>query len=176
MKNGEKMLTQLKKQEFEKVYEIMKVSFPFDEIRSFKAQEKLLDHKNYKILILSKNDELYGFVAIWDFDNSVFLEHFATSSQHRNMGLGNKILNELSKYTNKKIILEVEHPTDEMATRRIEFYKRCGFKLFDFGYIMPAFSKKHKPVPLLLMSNSNMTQIDYDDFYDKIINIVNVQS
>lgn len=168
------MLTQLNVNEFTKIYDIMIESFPFDEIRSFEQQQKLLSHPNYKILTVGELQDLLGFIAVWEFDNFVFLEHFAVSCNHRNKGLGNKILTQLQNYVEKKIILEVEYPETVESKRRIEFYNRNGFEVFDFGYIMPAYSKQHKDVPLLLMSNHTIVQADFDDFYDKISNIVNV--
>lgn len=167
------MLTNLNKNDFIKIYDIMKESFPYDEIRSFEAQEKLLEHKNYKILTLEENNDLLGFLAIWYFADFIFLEHFAISPNHRNKGLGNKILQELQNYSSKKIILEVEHPTTDISIKRIDFYKRCGFNLFDFDYIMPAYSKNHKDVPLMIMSNANLELSHYNDFYKNIVNVVN---
>lgn len=167
------MLTQIKVKDFTKIYSIMEESFPFDEIRGYEEQQKLLSHPNYKILAVGDVDDLLGFIAVWEFENFVFLEHFAVSSKHRNKGLGNKILTQLQNYVEKKIILEVEYPENVESKRRIEFYNRNGFQVFDFDYIMPAYSKEHKEVPLLLMSNQTIVQENFDDFYDKISNIVN---
>lgn len=172
IRNGEKMLKKLKQNDFSIIYQLMQDSFPYDEIRSFQEQEKLLSHTNYKILTLSKNNEIFGFVAIWEFENFVFVEHFAISTNQRNKGLGHTILKELRNYTTKKIILEVEHPNNDISKRRIDFYQRNGFKLFDFNYVMPAYSKNHEPIPLLIMSTYNLNQIDYNDFFDKICNVV----
>lgn len=167
------MLTRLSSDRFEEIYKIMKTSFPFDEIRGFDEQKALLQHKNYKLLGLLDNDSLQGFIAIWEFEKFILLEHFAICPKYRNKGLGEKFLSLLLSSTTKKIILEVDYPTDDFSKRRINFYKRNSFELFDFNYIMPAYSNKHNPVPLLLMSNSFLNQVDYDDFYDKILNIVN---
>ena len=167
------MLEKFRKYEFKEIYKIMEYSFPHDEIRSFKGQEKLLEHQNYSILVLRENDEILGFVAVWDFEKFVFLEHFAVTEKHRNKGIGNKILSELGQFANKKIILEVEHPSDDISIRRIDFYKRNDYILFDFNYIMPAYDENHKDVPLCIMSNDCLNQTDFNDFYDKIKNVVN---
>lgn len=167
------MLKEFNIEKFDEIYKIMKFSFPFDELRSYEGQKDLLNQKEYKILTIENSEEIEAFASVWEFEKYLHLEHFAVSPQYRNKGLGCTILEELSKYSNKQIILEVEHPTDEQSKKRIEFYKRNGFHLFDFNYVMPAYTPAHKPVPFLLMSKEEISQELYEYFYQKIVHVVN---
>ena len=105
------------KLDFDKVYRIMEESFPIDERRTYEEQKALLNNKLYSIYILSdiENDNIKAFIAIWQFDDFAFVEHFAVSSSYRNGGIGALILQEVQKLLSCMICLEVELPEEEMA-------------------------------------------------------------
>ena len=52
---------------------------------------------------------------------------FAVDPAQRNGGHGKNVLNHLCQLLQHPIVLEVEMPEEEMAQRRINFYKRQGF-------------------------------------------------
>lgn len=149
------MLELLNKENFDEVFNIMQESFPEDERRSYDEQKKLLEKSYYNIYILKddKDCSIKGFVAIYDFEKFVFLEHFAVSTSFRNQGLGAKILNELLTAMQRLICLEVELPNTENAARRIGFYKRNGFFLNNGPYVQPALGKGKNPLPMKIMSS-----------------------
>ena len=51
----------------------------------------------------------------------------------------------------KPIVVEVEHPDDETAERRIRFYERAGFRLCPFDYSQPPYREGDAPYPMRLM-------------------------
>ena len=67
------------------------------------------------------------------------------------------------------IILEVERPEDEMSTRRIAFYQRCGFTLCNQDYLQPPYRKGGKSLPLYLMyAGTDSIDEQYPEIRDEI--------
>ena len=139
---------------FDEVYAIMDESFPETEYRPYAEQKALFDDAAYKICIKRDGDgETVGFLAVWDFDEVLFIEHFAVSPKKRNGGVGSDMLRELAEMTKKPICLEVEPPEDDLTKRRVAFYERNGFVLNHYPYIQPSVSKGRPAVPLLIMTS-----------------------
>lgn len=149
------MLQKLKPADFDKVFHIMELSFPKDEFRTYEEQKALLEKSYYQIYILpnESGEDIKAFVAVWEFDEIVYIEHLAVNPEFRNGGLGALILQELIRQSDKQICLEVEPPKETMAIRRIGFYERNGFFLNEYDYMQPAISKGRKPIPLMIMTS-----------------------
>lgn len=172
------MMEKLRKKDFDKVYDLMEKSFPIDEYRPYSEQKALLDDPAYTVYVLydescdgaceescgeschKSYDELYdklqdikAFIAVWEFDDFAFVEHFAVHPDLRNCGIGAHVLNELAVKLGKMVCLEVEPPETEMAARRIGFYERNGFFLNEYQYMQPPISKGRKAIPLLIMTS-----------------------
>ena len=141
-----------KKEDFLKIYDIMKNSFPPSEMRNFNDQLSLLDNQFYNILIKHSDDKIVGFLCIWEFSEINFIEHFAIDKEFRGSGIGSKMLEEYLQNTTKEVFLEVEPPLTDLAIRRIEFYKRLGFKQNTFEYFQPALQKGQSPIRLNIMT------------------------
>ena len=146
------MLEPLNPQHFEQVYQILADSFPSSERRTYKGQKEVLNNEFYKIFVYQEKEKIHAFIAVWDFIDFVFVEHFAVEASHRNEGLGKKMLVELMENKQKTFCLEVEPPETEIARRRIGFYERLGFHLLPFTYEQPAMQTTEKSIPLCLMS------------------------
>ena len=168
-------LETLQVKDFDKVYSIMEESFPIDERRTYEEQKALLDNELYNIYVLydSKNDDIKAFIAIWQFDDFAFVEHFAVSSLYRNGGIGAFILQEVKKLLSCMICLEVELPEEEMAKRRIGFYERNGFYYNEYEYMQPAMSKGRKEIPLRIMtSEEKITENRFEEIRDLLYKYV----
>lgn len=164
------MLKQIKRNEFEKIFDIMKDSFPDDEYREYNEQLSLFDDLDYAVYVLRGNNEsVKAFIAVWNFAEFLYVEHFAVASQFRNEGIGAEILNEVTSSSDKIVCLEVEPPENEISKRRIKFYERNGFNLNDFPYQQPALSKDKNPLKLYLMTYKK--KIEKDEF-EKIKNVL----
>ncbi len=108
-------------------------------------------------------NKVLGFITWWNFDNFIYVEHFAMNQQVRGNGYGTLVLKLFTAKVKKPVILEVELPdSGEMAIRRIGLYQRCGFKAHpEFHYIQPPYSIDLPPVPLMLMTAGDFTNLDY---------------
>lgn len=173
------MLKKLDRKDFDKVYSIMKQSFPQDEYRPYEGQKALLNEESYQIYVLTEEetDEIKGFITVWEYEKLAFVEHLAVSSKYRNGGLGSVILKETANFLGKMMCLEVELPDTEIASRRIGFYKRNGYYLNEYPYIQPALAEGQDPVPLLLMTTyKELSEKEFEqvrDFlYEKVYKVI----
>lgn len=173
------MIEKLTRNNFDQVFDIMKESFPEDEYRTYKEQKALLDIPEYQVFVLKDNagSQIKAFIAVWDFNTIAFIEHFAVNLKYRNCGLGSKILNELIDKLDKMVVLEVELPENQMAARRIEFYKRNNFFLNEYPYVMPPLAKGRNAVNMKIMTLGRLvTQEEFNNIktllYNRVYNIV----
>lgn len=153
----------INKKDFQSLFKLMESSFPSIERRSREDQEKLFKEKFYKVL--GKKDSLgnvMAFIAMWEFEDFIFIEHFAVDSKMRGNGIGSLMIKELIEECNKPIFLEVEEPKNDIAISRIKFYKRLGFNLNNFDYMQPPLQKQNEVLPLKVMSYP--FKIDGDKF------------
>lgn len=141
------MLQRINETNFPEIYRIMQASFSGDEYRPYDEQLALFEEPEYRIYYMPA-----GFLAVWEFESFIYIEHFAVDPALRNSGTGSAMLQELVKQYQKPICLEVELPEDELTRRRIGFYERNGFVFNEYPYIQPPISKGKSPVPLRIMT------------------------
>ena len=156
----ENLLEKLDISDFDAMFEIMEKSFPADERRPKEEQKDLFENPLYKVYCVGK---MKAFMAVWEFDAFVFLEHFAVSPECRNEGLGSRMLAALAEMYDKKICLEVEPPETDVAASRIHFYERNGFFLNTYPYIQPPISKGKQPVPLMIMTSEAINEQEFEE-------------
>ena len=142
------MLQRINETDFPEIYRIMQASFSDDEYRPYDEQLALFEEPEYRIYYMPA-----GFLAVWEFESFIYIEHFAVDPALRNSGTGSAMLQELVKQYQKPICLEVELPEDELTRRRIGFYERNGFVFNEYPYIQPPISKGKSPVPLRIMTS-----------------------
>lgn len=134
-------------------------SFPVEEQRPWQSITGLISDpaSPFKLTALILPDgNLAGFATTWTLDGFLYIEHLAVNPSMRGNGIGADILEFLEHNGRLPLLLEVEPPeTGEMASRRIEFYKRCGFLLHDdIPYQQPPYSPGLPPLRLILMSTA----------------------
>ena len=157
------MIEKLKIQDFDTIYDLMEMSFPGDEYRTYDEQKALLNNPAYSIYVLyNESQGINAFIAVWEFNKFAYIEHFVVNPEHRNGGIGAYILNELVELLSKTVCLEVEPPETEMASRRIGFYKRNNFFLNEYPYMQPPISQGKKAIPLFIMTSGS--KVDEDIF------------
>ena len=153
------MLQRINETNFTEIYRIMQASFSDDEYRPYDEQLALFEEPEYRIYYMPA-----GFLAVWEFESFIYIEHFAVDPALRNSGTGSAMLQELVKQYQKPICLEVELPEDELTRRRIGFYERNGFVFNEYPYIQPPISKGKSPVPLRIMTyGSAITQDTFEE-------------
>ena len=151
------MLQRINETNFPEIYRIMQASFSDDEYRPYDEQLALFEEPEYRIYYMPA-----GFLAVWEFESFIYIEHFAVDPALRNSGTGSVMLQELVKQYQKPICLEVELPEDELTRRRIGFYERNGFVFNEYPYIQPPISKGKSPVPLRIMTyKSEITREEF---------------
>lgn len=164
-----KKITSPNSKEFEEFYKIYKNSFPKHERTTKQKRKKTLKKQRYELYAAFENKKLVGFIDKWDLDNFIFVGYFAVKKEKRGKGFGTKIIKKFTSKTKKKIILEVEKPKNKIKGKRINFYKKLGFKLNKYNYKMPPLRKGEKPVPLYLMSHpKKLTKKEFKKGRNKI--------
>ena len=151
---------------FDEVYELMEMSFPKDERRTYSEQKNLLNNPMYRIYVFRacETQQIQAFIAVWELGEIAFVEHVAVNPMCRNNGIGAKVLNELVNNVGKMVCLEVEPPNDEMSSRRIEFYKRNNFFFNEYFYIQPPMSEGRKSIQLYIMtSERKITESEFNN-------------
>ena len=171
------MLQRMVISQFPEIYRIMEASFPDDEYRPYEEQLALFEEPEYGIYYMpigleslesqvpdsALKDKPAGFLAIWEFAEFIFIEHFAVNPFYRNQGLGSLILHEILNLLQCQICLEVELPKTDFAKRRIGFYERNGFFINHYPYAQPPYTREKQPVPLLMMTSGNCVSKDRFD-------------
>lgn len=171
------MLKVLELSDFDQMYRLMEDSFPQDEYRPGAAQKALFDDPAYRVYThYDDNHTLLAFLAVWDFSDFAFVEHFAVKPECRNGGLGSRLLQELASLLNKPLCLEAELPENDLAKRRIAFYQRNHFCQNPYPYQQPALAPDQNPVPLCIMTRpAPITQAEFialrDALYEKVYKV-----
>lgn len=139
---------------FNEVYDIMKVSFPVEEIRTYAGQKNLLAREDYHLKTYVNNEKIVGFCAYYILDQFIYIEHLACLPTLRGRGIGTRLLKQVLNEVKdgQMVILEVEPEIDKITKRRIEFYEGLGFKLNEYAHYQPPLRDNTDVVELKLMS------------------------
>lgn len=139
---------------------LMEESFPPEERRTAEAQQHITDCNPYfRPHYIMDEEKFIGLVNYWQFKDFVYIEHLATDPSIRGGGYGGRVLDLLKTQINLPIVLEVEHPDNEIARRRINFYTRHGYSLWtEREYIQPPYAEGRPWLPLLLMVNGPLNE------------------
>lgn len=131
-------------------------AFPEDERRDDEAQRRNVDaNDKMQCLLIKGGEECIGFFTVWYLTSGlVYVEHFAIADELRHCGYGTAALKELASNVLKPIILEVELPSTEESIRRIAFYEKNGFVMWDKPYIQPPYSSDKQSVPMRIMTRN----------------------
>lgn len=140
-------------QDFAPVKEIYLSSFPREERREVTDIEHLLaTEPKYHILGVEYGKQLVGFISYWNLNHWSYGEHFAIDNSFRGEGVGASAMKQFLALK-ENVIIEVEPPTVEIARRRIGFYERLGFQLWDLPYLQPPYRDGDDWLPLCLMTH-----------------------
>ena len=87
--------------DFAILYDILVENFPLNERRNKNDFLSLCNNSKYCAYAEKINDEIVGFIGLWEFDDFVYIEYFATKSELHGKGLGSKMLLEHIRKTKK---------------------------------------------------------------------------
>lgn len=131
---------------------IYEESFPEHERRDFSQLASMLRLPEMSLFVGTEEHNSVGFAVAWDLAEFCFIEQLAVNNHQRGQGYGSEVLTELLATLQKPALLEVEPPVDDISARRIGFYQRFGFHLYDdFEYKQPSYDGIKPSVPMLLM-------------------------
>ncbi len=133
-------------------------SFPMHERRVWDSLVPLLSGTPMRLLYIREENTFIGFVIVWAIGDWQYIEHFAIVAHQRGRQYGSQLLEHLAHDNNGQLVLEVEPPHDEVASRRIAFYERAGFSIAPFPYLQPPYRAGEAPVPLQVMSRPAITE------------------
>ena len=140
---------------FDEVFEIMSVSFPESEIRTYREQKSLLNNKNYHLITKeNENGRVEAFMAVWELNGFDFIEHLAVHPGSRGTGIGTKLIKEFLNHSKRPVVLEIEVPDvrKENTIRRKKFYEKLNFKLNNNIYYQLPLKKGSPKLEMKLMS------------------------
>lgn len=107
-----------------------------------------------------------GEVLYWEWDGYIYAEHLCILSEMRNKAYGGKVL-ELLAAENKKVILEIDPPVDDISIRRRGFYERSGFAENPYAHVHPPYHRGYKGHELVVMSRpGKLSAAEYNCFRD----------
>lgn len=168
-------------QHYKFMEELLIDSFPPEEYRQLDELREYTDRTgNFHNNIIFDDDLPVGFITYWDFDRFYYVEHFATNPALRNGGYGRRTLEYLCNHLQLPVVLEVERPAEDtegmaedMARRRISFYQRQGFVLWEKDYYQPPYKPGDDFLPMYLMVHGNLDpEKDYEDIRHKLHTVV----
>ena len=155
--------------EFEDIKSLYLTTFPPAERREYSGLVQLLNNAECVVNLIFADHKIAGLIIVWDFQEFVFIEHFAIETELRGRGIGEKSLALITNNYHKPVILETEPPIDEMSKRRVGFYQRNGFHLLKNQYFQPSYDGIKPEVELRLMS----TKSDYSNSQiDECISVI----
>lgn len=153
--------------------DVYTVSFPIFEQRTEVQQQDAFQNSCYHLDCYMESDCFVGFIAYWEFENYIYVEHFAIHPAERGRGLGGIILKELIASGDKRVLLEIDPVVDEVSSARLRFYKSLGFEENPFSHIHPAYREGFLSHNLIVLATcGQMTDTDYQQFLEDLVTIV----
>ncbi len=129
-------------EEYRFTEQLLTAAFPPEEYRDFEELRALTQSdprfRNHAIL---DRGEPVGVLSYWDFGRFHYVEH-------------------LRSRLHTPVVLEVERPDSELAARRIAFYRRNGFTLWESDYVQPPYRPGGDAVPMRLMVCGALCEAD----------------
>ena len=160
---------------FKRAFALYQSSFPVEERRDEREQQRVLTKDAYHFDLIMSNDDFIGVMLYWETEDFVFLEHFATAPELRGKGYGKRAL-DLLKLKNKTILLEIEPPVDEMTQRRYGFYKKNGFVMNPYHHIQAKYHLGDEDFELKILSYPDvLNKEEYRSFYEYMTREIGIQ-
>ena len=151
-----------------KIYDSYLTAFPENERRSDSQFLALFKNPHASVKSSSLEGENIGYLVVWNLSEFLYIEHFEVFPDFRGQNMGSQVMQNLNKEYSR-IVLEAEpEDLDELAKRRIGFYKRNGFVVSDKDYIQPSYGPGKSALNLYLLTswNAEDTNLIKEELYD----------
>ena len=138
-------------------------SFPPEERRAWSDVVARAECGTITLYGVRIDGRVAGLITVWHLGSVDYVEHFAIDPASRGAGIGGKVIEDVVRRAGSRpVVLEVERSgSNEMASRRIAFYSRHGFRAIDdFDYVQPPYGDGLPWVPLMLMSSGTINPVD----------------
>lgn len=138
---------------FSKLYS---TAFPIFEQRTETQQTRAFSHPKYHLSGYKEEDIFIGFISYWDFQEYIYIEHFAIDRQLRGSGYGSRILKDFISRKSKIVLLEIDPITDDISRSRLRFYRKCGFYENPYPHIHPPYRKGYTGHKLIVLTTQHV--------------------
>lgn len=125
-------------------------AFPAREIRSEADHLRALDDPLYEADGIWLGEQFAGLLYFWRWGEWRYIEHLAVNPELRGRSIGSEALGAFCR--NRRVILEIDPPEDEVSIRRLHFYRRQGFVENPQHYLHPSFRRPFETHRLVLLS------------------------
>lgn len=140
-------------------------SFPVFEQRTREQQEAAFSNVNYHLVGYEENSAFIGFISYWEFDNYLYIEHFAINTHIRGKGYGSDLLRNFIQSTDKIVLLEIDPIIDSISEARLRFYKKCGFYENPYPHKHPSYRSEYHPHHLIVLTTQRpISEKEYQSF------------
>lgn len=148
-------------------------SFPIFEQRTDEHQLKAFSFQNYHLDVYVEEKTFIGFIAYWEFDEYLYIEHFAIAPELRGKGYGGTVLNLLKASMEKPLLLEIDPVTDAVSANRLHFYEQNGFYSNPYEHIHPPYRDNYQGHSLVILTTKGqITRETYERFAIDLRDIV----
>lgn len=135
-------------------------SFPESERRKIGQLKRMIEnHTPMYFNAIECDGELSGMFVYWDMGDFYYLEHLAVFPEMRNKKIGQQVLDYVAGHLKGLRLLEVEPTEDEMTTRRVNYYRRNGYKVLDKTYVQPSYHAMENACSLWIMGNEDSPRL-----------------
>ncbi|MBQ9639228.1 MAG: GNAT family N-acetyltransferase [Bacteroidales bacterium] len=143
--------------------ELFESAFPRKERPAF-SQLKKRENANFHFLIASLDkEEPIGILTYWEFEEFLYIEHFAITPNMRNQGFGKAVILNFLMQHQEQVILETECPTTEQADHRMEFYTDLGFIRNPQEYWQPSYNEDGTmALQMIIMSRYELDEEEFE--------------
>ena len=125
-----KRITSSNNEEAQRLIALHSETFPeYERFRETSLLANLIDNaESMHFNGIREDGESVGFFIYWDLEDSYYIHFIAVFPEMRNRKIGQKVLDWVSENLHLPVFLESEIPFDEITARRLNFYKRNGFR------------------------------------------------
>ena len=157
-------------------HQIFNDAFPIEERWNFDMLFENKNNSSYKLYSILDDDNPIGLTMIWRFEEFYYGEYLAIDKNLRGKNYGSQVLNKIfDMHNDKLIVIEVEpYDLNDIAKRRIDWYKRFGLILSDYDYDMPCIKDgKKDTMKMKIMTNREIkTKEQYNNIITTLYNKV----
>lgn len=157
--------------EFESLWNLYVFSFPIEERRDEEQlKDMIVNEKRMCFNKVEHEGKLAGLFVYWNLGDFYYMEHLAIFPEMRNAKIGSKVLDWVEEHLHGLRIFEVEPAETEITTRRVGFYKRHDYEIYEKTYNQPSYRPGGEGCPLWIMCN--LEDADLQSKLEKLMNIV----